>query len=199
MALPHQRTLDAPRRPLQRSPTLPRFRSPSRVTPALSGSISHAPLPQLPRPLTLFRRPSPRSASVHVMGIVLLCSRHSRCRLCSRRNRCRIRTRPLHTTLLVSPRSREHRRLPTRLRLRLTAMHLQSPPLLLLLLLLLLRMLPRPHAGSQALESHRWQRTLPRPIRSKVSPQLSTHPPTLLTRLPCPSRPRAWRMLPRRC
>ena len=188
------------RQRIQHGRISPRFRSPSRVTPALSGSISPAPLPQLPRPATLFRRLSHRSASVHVMGTVLPCSRHSRCRLCSRRNRCnrcRIRTRPLHTTLLVSPRSREHRRLPTRLRLRLTAMHRQSPPLLLLLLLL--RMLPRPHAGSQALESQRWQRTLPRPNRNKVSPQLSTHPPTLLTRLPCPSRPRAWRMLPRRC
>ena len=189
------------RQRIQRGRISPRFRSPSRVTPALSGSISPAPLPQLPRPATLFRRLSHRSASVHVMGTVLPCSRHSRCRLCSRRNRCRNRTRPLHTTLLVSPRARERPLLPTHLRIRPTAMHRQSPRLLrlLLLLLLLLRIFPHPHAGSQALESQRWQRTLPRPNRNKVSPQLSTHPPTLLTRLPCPSRPRAWRMLPRRC
>ena len=187
------------RQRIQRGRISPRFRSPSRVTPALSGSISPAPLPQLPHPATLFRRPSPRSASVHVMGTVLPCSRHSRCRLCSRRNRCRNRTRPLHTTLLVSPRDREHPLLPRHLRLRPTAMHRQSPRLLLLLLLLLLRIFPHPHAGFRAVESRRWQGTLTRPISSRLSPQLSTHPPTLLIRLPCPSRHRAWRMLPRRC
>ena len=64
---------------------------------------------------------------------------------------------------------------------------------------LLLRIFPHPHAGFRAVESRRWQGTLTRPISSRLSPQLSTHPPTLLIRLPCPSRHRAWRMLPRRC
>ena len=197
MALPHPRPLDVLRQRIQHGRISPRFRSPSRVTPALSGSISPAPLPQLPRPATLFRRLSHRSASVHVMGTVLPCSRHSRCRLCSRRNRCRNRTRPLHTTLLVSPRARERPLLPTHLRIRPTAMHRQSPRLLLLLLLL--RIFPHPHAGFRAVESRRSQGTLTRLISSRLSQKLNTHPSTLLTRCLYPFHLQAWRMLPRRC
>ena len=56
-----------------------------------------------------------------------------------------------------------------------------------------------PHAGFRAVESRRSQGTLTRLISRRLSPQLSTHPPTLLIRLPCPFHLQAWRMLRRRC
>ena len=166
-AVPRKR--DAPLRPIPLHPTSRRFRSPSRVIPALSGSTSRVPNLPFPRPRPLFRQRSLRSVGVRATGTAPPFSLRSQHSKCSRWRRSRVHL--LHTMLPLSHRARTRLRLPVPLSVAPIAMRPQPRPipfpLLPLLLLLLLRIFRRLPVASPLTRSRR-------PCPSRTRPRHTT-------------------------